>query len=286
MVVIEKMKPLAIRAHMGTSFSPDQRGAQMIKEYSDDLAQLLTEIDDEHHDWVTAKYVDLLSAWWHAKSRCISTMITGASNFPVRRAQKFNNWEEGHYNAFADWRNSIAAKLKRKAAREHWSLESEIHRLENEIEILKTKQERMKAANKILRSKGLTEEEQLDELQNIGFNEVPKGGFLNEAGFPSFRLTNNLAKIKSREARIAELQKRIQARELEPVEKTMNGIRVVENVAENRLQLFFPGIPSKPARVILKRYGFRWSPNSHCWQSYLNGKWKLQTVLNQIESCN
>jgi hypothetical protein len=139
MEVIEKMKDLAIRAHLGTSWSPESRGEWMVKEYSKDLALLLSEVPAEHHDWITEKYVKLLSAWWFSKSRCISSMIAGPSNFPVRRAQKLSNWADGHYQTFADWRNSIAGKLERKAARENWSLEGEIHRLSNELEILKIK---------------------------------------------------------------------------------------------------------------------------------------------------
>ena len=122
MEAILKLKDLAIRAHHGTSFSPEERGAYFIKSYSDDLRLFLSEIPEEHHDWATEKYVRLLSNWWYSKSRCISSMITGPANFPTRRAQKFSNWERGHSDAFYDWRNSIAGKLKRKAARALWSV--------------------------------------------------------------------------------------------------------------------------------------------------------------------
>jgi len=279
MDVIENLRDLARRAHQGTSWQPESRGDFFVREYSGDLKDLLNEIAFEHRDWVTEKYVKLLSAWWYAKSRCISPMIVGPSNFPTRRAQKLSDWERSHFDAFYNWRRSIAQKLERKAARENWTVEGDIHRLENELEILKSNQERMKAANKILNSKGLTEEEQLDELQNIGFHEVPKLAFRNKVGFPRFELTNNLNKIKSREARILELKKRIEARELLPVVTVKDGVRIVENVAENRLQLFFPEIPDVKARNLLKHHGFRWSPKNQCWQSYLSGKWKLDKVL-------
>jgi len=280
MEAIEKLKDLATRAHQGTSFSPEQRGAYFVKEYSADLALFLSEIPEEHHGWASEKYVRLLSNWWYSKSRCISPMITGPANFPTNRARKLGNWEQGHYNAFYEWRNSIAGKLKRKAARALWSVEGEIHRLENELEILKSNQEKMKAANKILQSKRLSADDKLDELKNIGFHNLQS---LEGFGFEPFELTNNLSKIKGRVNRIVELRKRIEARESVPEEKTINGVRVVENVAENRLQLFFDAIPSPAARSVLKSNGFRWSGKNKCWQSFFSGNWKLTRVLSEIE---
>jgi len=283
MEVIERLKDLAYSACQFTSFSPDKRGEHLIKEYSEDLRRLLEEIPEEDRQWITEKYVSLLSSWWYAKSRCMSSMITGPSNFPVKRAQKLNNWEEGHYRTFADWRKTIAAKLKRKAARQNWTIEGEIHRLKNELEILSVNQSTMKAVNKILLAK-MPQDEKVEELQNIGFHNLTIEDFPNVKGFEAFRLTNNRNKIKGREARIEELEKRLKAQEHEPKETTTNGIRIVENVAENRLQLFFEGVPAPAIRAILKKNGYRWAPSANCWQSFLSGKWKLDNVLNEISS--
>ena len=283
MEAIKNLRSLAIRAHQWTSFTPEKRGEQIIEEYSKDLVALLTEIPEEHHDWVTEKYVNLLSAWLNAKSRCISPMITGPANFPTKRAERFNNWEQADYEAFRTWRNNIARKLERRANKENWSLEGEIHRLTNEVETLKTNHERMKTANKILGSKKLTYEEKADELANIGFPDIEElKNVYGGVGFLPFQLTNISNKIKGREARISELQKRIEAREVSPTEKNVNGIRIVENIAEDRLQLFFAGVPEPRIREILKRNGYRWSPKNQCWQSYLSGKWKLDRVLSEI----
>lgn len=57
-----------------------------------------------------------------------------------------------------------------------------------------------------------------------------------------------------------------------------NGVKVVENVEENRLQVFFPGKPDEETRTKIKRAGFRWSPTNGCWQAYLtnNSRWNLK----------
>ena len=71
--------------------------------------------------------------------------------------------------------------------------------------------------------------------------------------------------------RIAGLERR---RSAESVERTVGDVRVVENVEENRLQLFFPGKPDAGIRGDLKRAGFRWSPSNGCWQAHLSANAK------------
>ena len=86
---------------------------------------------------------------------------------------------------------------------------------------------------------------------------------------------------KSVQAEISEEQ----LKETEDKEYTISGVRVVENAKENRLQLFFAGIPSKEIRSQLKENNtFRWTPSIGCWQSYLN-RWcieRAKVILNSI----
>lgn len=86
-------------------------------------------------------------------------------------------------------------------------------------------------------------------------------------GFPSFSLSNNNANINRIKKRL-ELAKRMKG--TPEKEYTINGVRVVENYPENRLQVFFDDIPAKEIRDSLKQHGFRWSRHNSCWQSYMN----------------
>jgi len=51
-----------------------------------------------------------------------------------------------------------------------------------------------------------------------------------------------------------------------------DGIRLVDNVEENRLQIFFPGIPAESVRRELKQNGFRWSPAAGAWQRHRSNR--------------
>ena len=46
------------------------------------------------------------------------------------------------------------------------------------------------------------------------------------------------------------------------------GGRIVENIPENRLQIFFEEKPVKEIREKLKHQGFRWTPSNGSWQCY------------------
>lgn len=56
----------------------------------------------------------------------------------------------------------------------------------------------------------------------------------------------------------------------EGVDKTVNGVRIYENITANRLQLFFPGKPLDEVRRQLKAEGFRWSAGEEAWQRHIS----------------
>ena len=50
------------------------------------------------------------------------------------------------------------------------------------------------------------------------------------------------------------------------------GDRLIDNVEDNRLQIFFPEIPSEATRRELKSNGFRWSPSVGAWQRHRSNR--------------
>ena len=68
------------------------------------------------------------------------------------------------------------------------------------------------------------------------------------------------------------MKKRLAVLESQANHKTkeiiINDVRIVDNVEDNRLQLFFPGIPSQEVRTYLKSHGFRWARSIGAWQRF------------------
>ena len=88
-------------------------------------------------------------------------------------------------------------------------------------------------------------------------------------GFQKYMLTNNGATIRRLrqeiESELARLEKYTDGNK----ETERNGVQVIENVEENRLQLIFDGKPEEETRAELKKNGFRWSPRFGAWQRQL-----------------
>lgn len=146
-----------------------------------------------------------------------------------------------------------------------------VEKLEQKLAGLVKLQEEMKAANKVVNNRKMTEEEKKAKLVEMGYSETNAVKLLTpccgHTGFPSFSLSNNNANINRIKKRL-ELVKRMKA--TPEKEYTINGARVVENYPENRLHVFFDDIPAKEIRDSLKQHGFRWSRHNSCWQSYMN----------------
>jgi hypothetical protein len=115
-----------------------------------------------------------------------------------------------------------------------------VRKLEEKIKELRDRQEEMKIENK----KAMKEKK-------------PKK-------YGSYVLQNNNQNIRRLKLRLEELKKKQEA-ETKTITKN-DKFEIVDNVESNRLQVFFPAIPDKGIRDYLKSHGFRWAPNSGCWQ--------------------
>jgi hypothetical protein len=147
------------------------------------------------------------------------------------------------------------------------------------IPLLKAKLERLqrdagiaKAANKIIRSKE-TDDQKIAALIALRFTEgqareLLKPDYMGRIGFASYVFQNNNQEQHRIQKRIELLER--QATET-TTEKEIQGVRLVDNVEENRIQVFFPDIPSEGIRRALKGSGFKWAPSVGCWQAYRGG---------------
>lgn len=271
--LLEKHLQLAIRAHNGTSHSPERRGASYIASYSEELQKEMDEIKSIGGDpnEYREKYERLFVSWLSAKSNCLSTMIAGRSGFPVRRAEKANRTEQKRYTEFSELFGKVTARLRKNQRREAKAALDPVQDMTQKIERAEKTQELYKAGNKIIRSK-ISDVEKIEKLAGIGFSEklaieCLTPDFCGRVGFPSYLLTNNLANIKRMHDRLVILKRRAAAETTET--ERPDGITVTENTEIDRLQIFFPGKPDDEKRTQLKKSGWRWSPSNGCWQRQL-----------------
>ena len=141
-----------------------------------------------------------------------------------------------------------------------------IIKLTKQLEEAIARQEKMKAANKLIRKQDRA------GLAAMGYSEreitsLFTPDFCGRIGYPGYELTNNNANIRRLKARSKELE---QASELETEEFVYEGLTIVHNTEENRVQLLFESIPDKDFRQLLKARGFCWSRTNKAWQRKLN----------------
>ncbi len=162
-----------------------------------------------------------------------------------------------------------------------------IRKLKEKIDDLESAQKTMKDANRIVKSKKMSDVEKVEKLVELGFKEDKAQELLipvyGRVGFPSYSLQNNNANINRNKKRLKELERKEQD---ETTEKIVNGVKVVDNVEDNRLQLFFDDIPAEEIRKALKGNGFRWSRYLGCWQRHRSNdaNWAANRILKMLDN--
>ena len=288
----------ARRAHDMMSMSTYQDGrttAEYRKSVDEvyDLAEAVIKKKPEKSDKVCAlayRYSKKLADYYNRESQiglmCPSVLISGPSNFPVRKKEKQNAaWEKNHkeYQYIKEIRDRIQGILYGTDIIKAGD-EDAIERLEDKIESLEESQEKMKAVNAYYRKNktlegcpGLSPDEisKIEKSMAISWRSDPKP-------FESWALSNNNQNIRSTRERLETLRK---AKEKGSSETENELFRVVENVDNMRLQIFFDEKPEPEVRTILKKNGFKWAPSQNAWQRQLtpNAKWALSKVKNEIE---
>lgn len=282
---LQEFKEMAKRAHNWTSFDPEKRGEQLIKEFEEILNNDLEKIKDASDSQKTfyiSKFKNLFSSWLNAKSNCFSAMITGPAKFNNRKHEQSNNREESHYNAFNYWREKAQKAILKSLQPEKTNL-SEIERYKKELESMRKNHELMKEGNKRIKQ-ALKDNEDISEYLKTTFNVQPHMiDWMMKFGFG---LQNNNANMKRVEQRIRELETKEQLKINSGGEQNFdfNGGKVVLNYDVDRVQIVHDSKPDRSIIYSLKHNGFHWSPSNKAWQRQITRAAIYAT--NQITGLN
>jgi len=283
----------AQRAFEGTSFVPEKRGADYIVRYIKQLTSdyeslkghcppdMIKTLEIEFNRY-HAKMKSLNIAYLQSHSRCMSTMITGGSNFPVASQNKKANSAASAMNKMSEYREKALKAINKKIHPELRPImngdNDAVKRLQTKIDKLEKLQVFMKAANKIVRSKPKNEitDDKIEALIKLKISEITAKklfglDYAGRAGFPSYSLTNNNVSISTMKKRLEKLKVTKEQKDFE-IKNDETGISVEDCPSENRIKVFFPGKPDNDIRSGLKTHGFRWAPSQdgQPWQAYRN----------------
>ena len=237
-----------------------------------------------YHDKLDAlldRYARRLAAYYNDYYRneasCPSILVSGGSNFPVRKKEKQNSRRDTLMHEYNDIQSILdkirsvgtgAVDLSDPHAREI---------LTDQLNAYQKSLDDAKAANAYYRK-----HKTLDGCPGIGPKErewlTRPGVFAKGDGsplelygcpFPPYELQSRRGYIKRVADRLAELYKRAQQAE-QPADNTaFPGGEIVRNLEADRLQIIFDEKPDEEMRAKLKSNGFRWSPRYGAWQRQL-----------------
>ena len=145
-----------------------------------------------------------------------------------------------------------------------------IQKLKAKLAALESAQEKMKAANKVIKSKHMTNSDKLEylmtslELSEKQSHELLEGDSCGRVGFASYSLQNNNATIRNTRERIEELEALHNQKPIDASGK-IEGMNWSAYEEEGRVKFSFDGKPEEAVRKIIKSNGFKWSRYSMAW---------------------
>lgn len=287
-------------AHEVNSFREFQVG-QATQEYRSqvDEAEKIAEAkrekfpdESDHIDYLLDRYARELAAWYNEGFRieamCSSVMISGGSNFPVKKKEKQNARRDSHFQAYEKI-EKLLHKLQSIGTGGIKSNDAKaIEKIEAKIERLQDLQENMKAVNAYYRKNKTLDGCDLltDEAkQKINAYLNSPSCIWKDTPFAPYSITNNGAEIRRLRKRLESLKAVKDAGTTETEIDEIEGLKVVENTEAMRIQLIFDDKPDESTRNILKSYGFKWSPRFGAWQRMLNenGKRAAELAIKKIQ---
>lgn len=240
---IEQAKAFAnSSAFNGVSFDPEKRAARFSKEcesYLREAANLCDEynLSQEQGDRIFNKIITLAQTCLSRQGRCISWVISGRGNFPVRQQEKRRGYLENAQNEYYEFIDNLEKYIK-KLGTPKLSQSEKANEWQIKAAALRKLQEEMKEANKQARKEG------------------------KECPYPTYKLTNNLANIKRLEAQVQQVE-RMQGEIKDDI--VFNGGVAKYDPEEIRWNISFDNIPEEAIRKVLKCNGFKWSPRREAW---------------------
>lgn len=279
---LEHLWGAAVRAFSGTSQVPEERAAQYIRDYEQELhADVATMPEDEKLAYIS-KYGEWVSALFARHSRIASAMIVGPARFPTARNNRANNAYDSAVNEFRTWREKYLKGIQRRIEDakpqeqkddEEWrAIKSDIMQSAALVFGIDTKREpynrSLIVSNLYNRMETLAKNGKVEMLLRAAelikrLNEK----FKAEGGKEVFTSRHKFWKLA--EAAEAQIAKKEAMADLEDKEYEFEGGKIVLAFSENRLQIYHDSKPPYEVISLLKKEAWKWSRNNQCWQRQL-----------------
>jgi len=193
----------------------------------------------------------------HERSNSLADMIPFGQPILVG-----HHSEKGHRRHIEKIHNSMRKSIELSEKAEYY--ENKVKGIENNNSISSDDPDAIKKLKEKL--------VKLEEFRTKSREHNKKARKEGKDTLPSWHFSNLSGRIISVKQRIEYLERQ---KSVEDSEEEVNGVTIKVNKEDNRVQVFFPGIPSVEVRSKLKSNGFRWSRYNGCWQRMISD-WAVQ----------
>ena len=276
----------AYDAYRGTSMVPDDRAKAAQQEYVSEMRRVYDEVSDlaetdeqkallkaelaRYRDAFLKRYL----AYLGAKSRVMSSMVTGPAKFPTARNQKRLATEDKRLKELLAWQENAKGSIKKKLS----GARTEEQAGDAEFEVLEKK-----VVGAIATARGI-ETGKLQGLDASLFKQSLAGVLKRSANSghvkPVRRALALLEKLQGEQLSKPFFTKRHsiwklgeRAEEAVAEEKTGEeevgtypGAQIVRNYDDDRTRILFDEKPGDEVRQALRGSGWKWSPRNGAWQ--------------------
>lgn len=252
---------LAKRAKENVSFSDYKQGSATAG-YNAEIAEIKRQIDEAKSkvspeaqerleklfEWYKNAYATWINKHNANGANHVSVMISGPSNYNMRHHEKYLARENKLWAEYEELDN-ISHKIHAIVTGDKIIKSDD----DDAIEKLKEKLEKALAEHQGYKDYNITARKEKKET------------------LPAYVIANSNGRIKAIRDRLVHLEElAVRAKATPQTETEINGVRIVDNLEAQRVQMFFDGKPSAETREELKTNGFRWTPSIGAWQSYRN----------------
>ena len=299
----------AYNAYAGISFDPEKRAEMEQRSYSEAMSSFYDELSediinedqqkilDDEFETYKSGYLNKYLSYLGAKSRTLSPMITGPARFPTARNEKAFNSERNHYERFFEW-NKRAKKAVRKKIAEVLTPEQisdkrkikvaeQATGIKKDIDFLLNGLKAEKEGKVFEYDKDLLKNPIGVKIANIAFSDIELAEELLEYTTEKEQELGLKPLFTKRNIVYKSIERAKEQRDNPPEIKEFkdnvlidrDGIKVVDEQADERIRLYFDDIPSQEIRDYLKSRGWRWSPFNKAWQRKNTDNAKLATEI-------
>ena len=276
-----------------SSFDPESAAEYDVKIFRNAYNNVIAELPENRKADFTQKFISKVYEIARLNAAAPSAAVTGRGGITAKKAAKYNAANDRYMQAradFSEWLDNYAERAAKIEERERKAAMNVVERRDERFDVIKKDIDYFSA---LLKNREQVPSYRISNarqnLQSKLETEAYKGNVETITKLLAYMRPLNVFTNRSSVWQLADLAQRRRAKYQE-VEKAFEEQNADDNADykiefdenEDRVKIYFNGIPSENIRTWLKQRNFRWSPRNKAWQRQITVD--SRRVVNQFNS--